>query len=532
MEGFLNWFVYFIKEMIGALWAIIYAVYSGIVTVFNIPSHISSINTYSKTFTGLDWVFAVVSLIIVMLFFVLLVFLIVRGLYRYIRFGKVSDGKLDTFEEIAVLRRDVAKLTKEKERLISIQTGDVPVSDGTIADIFNGASEEAGFDIAAEAADSELTDGNAYGGNSEDAPLESTERFFRLTAVDKKYEFYVAPDYDNTCSLEQICDNIRNFSCSRLGLYYEKKTVRLLLAGMASSKLLILQGISGTGKTSLPYAVGKFLKNDATIASVQPGWKERNELFGYFNAFTKKFNETEVLRRIYESSYNDDLNIIILDEMNIARVEYYFAEMLSILEMPNPDEWKVELVSSVRDDDPVHLVDGMLKIPQNLWYVGTANNDDSTSVITDKVYDRAMVINLDSKGVEFNAPDTPPSQISYQHLSELFKRAEEQYPISKSIINAISDLDAYVIDHFRISFGNRIMKQLYVFVPVFVACGGTELEAVDYLLATKVIRKFEALNMTIVREEFDDLIDYLDTRFGKDAMSECISYIRRISKSI
>ena len=47
-------------------------------------------------------------------------------------------------------------------------------------------------------------------------------------------------------------------------------------------------------------------------------------MFGYFNEFTKKFNETEVLRRIYESGYNDDLNIVILDEMNIARVEYYF----------------------------------------------------------------------------------------------------------------------------------------------------------------------------------------------------------------
>ena len=94
--------------------------------------------------------------------------------------------------------------------------------------------------------------------------------------------------------------------------------------------------------------MGKFFKNDATITSVQPSWRDRNELFGYFNEFTKKFNETDVLRRIYESGYNDDLNIVILDEMNIARVEYYFAEMLSILEMPDKNEWKIADISPAR----------------------------------------------------------------------------------------------------------------------------------------------------------------------------------------
>ena len=150
-----------------------------------------------------------------------------------------------------------------------------------------------------------------------------------------------------------------------------------MMAGLASTKLIVLQGISGTGKTSLPYTLGKYFLNDATIASVQPSWRERSELFGYFNEFTKKFNETEVLKRIYESSYNDDINIIILDEMNIARIEYYFAEMLSILEMPDPNEWKIEIVPSSWPDDPKHLVDGKLTIPPNVWYIGTANNDVS-----------------------------------------------------------------------------------------------------------------------------------------------------------
>ena len=94
--------------------------------------------------------------------------------------------------------------------------------------------------------------------------------------------------------------------------------------------------------------------------------------------------------------------------MNIARVEYYFAEMLSVLEMPNQTEWNLELVASSWDNDPKHLTEGKLQIPPNVWYIGTANNDDSTFAVSDKVYDRALVINLDSKGVEFEAPETGP----------------------------------------------------------------------------------------------------------------------------
>lgn len=169
-------------------------------------------------------------------------------------------------------------------------------------------------------------------------------RFSKLIEVDNFYKTYEPPAYNNDITLSGICEAYRNFACSRMHLYYDIKTIRLFIAGMASTKLIILQGISGTGKTSLPYSFGKFLQKDTTIASVQPSWRDRTELFGYFNEFTKNFNETEVLKRIYSSEYNDDVNFILLDEMNIARVEYYFAEMLSILEMPDPAEWELDLV--------------------------------------------------------------------------------------------------------------------------------------------------------------------------------------------
>ncbi|NCU25441.1 GntR family transcriptional regulator [Candidatus Nomurabacteria bacterium] len=174
--------------------------------------------------------------------------------------------------------------------------------------------------------------------------------------------------------------------------------------------------------------------------------------------------------------------------------------------------------------------EGKLQISQNIWYIGTANNDDSTFSVSDKVYDRALTINLDSKGIEFDAPDTRPKQISYSHVAELYEEAITMYPVKQEYINSISKLDMYIIQKFRVAFGNRIMKQLNIFVPVFVAAGGTELDGIDYILATKVFRKFEGLNLSLIRDEIRGLINFLNTIFGKDTMKESIQYLERLQK--
>lgn len=169
---------------------------------------------------------------------------------------------------------------------------------------------------------------------------ETSSRFPKLTSVDVEYKdsSEEIPDVEGL-SLEELCNSFRGFAASQLKLYYKIDTIRQLFAGMATSKLIILEGISGTGKTSLPYALGKFFSHDAAICSVQHSWKDRSELLGYYNEFTKKFNETEFLRAVYESTYRKDLDLIVLDEMNLARIEYYFAEFLSMMEMPNVNDW-------------------------------------------------------------------------------------------------------------------------------------------------------------------------------------------------
>lgn len=83
--------------------------------------------------------------------------------------------------------------------------------------------------------------------------------------MDEKYVFYEKPLYRHDFDLKTLCDDFRNFACSNMGLFYEVKTIRLMFAGLASTKMILLQGISGTGKTSLPYAMGKYFLNDATM---------------------------------------------------------------------------------------------------------------------------------------------------------------------------------------------------------------------------------------------------------------------------
>ena len=165
-----------------------------------------------------------------------------------------------------------------------------------------------------------------------------------------------------------------------------------------------------------------------------------------------------------------------------------------------------------------------------MWYIGTINNDDSTFMVTDKVYDRAMPIDINDKGEVFEPLDTPAQDINYSYLDNIFKKAIDENQVSAETLQKIEDMDNYVIKHFRIAFGNRIVAHMRKFVPVYVACGGTEVDGVDYFIARKILRKFEQLNISYIRDEIDGFIEFLDTTFGKGAMKECEEYLLRLKK--
>ena len=214
--------------------------------------------------------------------------------------------------------------------------------------------------------------------------------------------------------------------------------------------------------------------------------------------------------------------------MNLARIEYYFAEMLSILEMPSHDEWVLDLVPTQWDMDPQKLVDGKIHVPDSIWFVGTANNDDSTFIITDKVYDRAIPIELNERAAEFTCDPQPKCYVTGEHLQAMFAQAKIERPISAETLEMMDKLDKYLQTRFKLAFGNRIIKQMYDFIPVYVACGGTELDGMDYIIARKVLKKFESMNVSFVRDEIKGLIVYIEKVFGRSNMADSKAYLQRI----
>ena len=518
--------------------------------------------TYFPTLSITGKILSVILMLILISIPILLLIIIVRHaiLRHQLKTDKSDNAAL--YKEIGRLNKQVLSLMDEKNSILALKVnamggteripymGASALTDDvipTVDAVTNRASAASAANpnmplpgtaaLAAAAAQShgKLSTGTSVGAGApivqavlSEAKLNIEHRFPKLTLVDEKYAALTPPEYDNEISLQEFAEGYRRYAASQMKLYYTPEIVRRFVAGMAASKLLILEGISGTGKTSLPYSFSRYLSNPSTIVSVQPSFRDRTELLGYFNEFSKRFNETEFLRALYEANYRPDPTLIVLDEMNLARIEYYFAEMLSVLEMPNKDEWVLDLVPTAWDGDPVKMDGGKIHVADSTWFIGTANNDDSTFTITDKVYDRAMPIELNERADAFECEVQPHCNVTAEHLEYLFQKAQVDYPISDELMDKMQKLDNYLITRFKLSFGNRIMKQLYDFIPVYVACGVTELGGMDYIVARKVLKKFESMNVTFVRDEITGLITYIDKLFGKAEMQDSKAYLRRI----
>ena len=503
--------------------------------------------TYFPTLNILAKVLSILLMLLLIAIPVLLIILLIRRIILHHQLKADSTDNATLYREIGRLNKQVLDLMDEKNSILALKVnamggveripymGASALTEDTIPNLKNVTGNEvpAGKTVAAEvvAAMENKDPGKAplvraVIEGKEDANV--VHRFPKLSLVDAKYKNFQYPQYDNEISLEDFTEGFRLFAASQMGLYYTPEIVRRFVAGMAASKLLILEGISGTGKTSLPYSFSRYMDNPATIVSVQPSFRDRSEVLGYFNEFSKKFNETEFLRALYEANYRKDPTLIVLDEMNLARIEYYFAEMLSVLEMPSKEEWVLDLVPTAWEGDPVKLDSGKIHVADSTWFIGTANNDDSTFTITDKVYDRAMPIELNERADAFECEKYPKCDITAEHLEDMFEKAKTDYPISDDLMEKMDKLDNYLITRFKLSFGNRIMKQLYDFIPVYVACGGSEIGGMDYIIARKVLKKFESMNVSFVRDEITGLISYIDKTFGEEKMQDSKNYLRRI----
>lgn len=397
---------------------------------------------------------------------------------------------------------------------------------------------------AAAAAAAPSYDGSSAGGNAvgkltgDDTIIRDREEVFpSLTAIDEKYEGFELPAAKgDDVSLKELAEKFRLYLAKTQELYFDIDTVRFFISGFAASHFEILEGLSGTGKSSLPRYFAEFIGANVLFMPVQATWRDKTSIIGFYNEFSKTYTETEFLSALYEANYSPDtLNFYVLDEMNISRVEYYFADLLSVLEYPVAD-WKLKIMSVPHDFvPPVKLENGFVRIPENSYFVGTANRDDSTFTITDKVYDRAITLEFLKKNDAFTVSENVEKiHVTASALRGLYAAAEAD---SANAFNAqdkarLDKISGFVYDTFDVAVGNRILNQLEKIVPAFIACGGTKEDALDFMLCKKLFSKLEGRFEDYVKPALEETLALMDETYGKGTLSRSEKVIRKIIKTL
>jgi hypothetical protein len=322
-------------------------------------------------------------------------------------------------------------------------------------------------------------------------------------------------------------------------LHFSKEILQLFVGGLAMSRLHIFQGISGTGKTSLATAFCAAIGATCTVVPVQAGWRDRADLIGHYNAFEKRYYEKDTLQALYRAqteAQTDMLHVVLLDEMNLSRPEQYFAEFLSAMELSPAKRLMTLMESRPASGAPALLVDGrQILLPPNLWFIGTANQDETTNAFADKTHDRAFVLELPKQVPPTERIARPSDRVtwSYDSLMHLFDEARRKHTTHvKKILSALdsSHLTKILNDSFGLGWGNRLEQQMVSFMPVVLECGGTEALALDHMLSTRMFRDGKvtgrhdkrADDLRIVKEALNAFWEH--TKLGDTPMS-CLTAI-------
>lgn len=322
--------------------------------------------------------------------------------------------------------------------------------------------------------------------------------FPAMLLMDNERDYRARMDLDEVHDLETFATQLQHRIAQaeeRVKLFYPIEDIRVLLGGLAMSQLHVFQGISGTGKTSLAKAFAKAMGGFCTDIPVQAGWRDRDDLLGHYNAFERRFYEKDCLQALYKAQtprWEDTCNIILLDEMNLSRPEQYFSEILYALPVNDPAGRLISLSETALPNAPAMLREGRkILVPENVWFIGTANHDETTNELADKTYDRAHVMTLPKQDHRFEIKDMAQANYSYRSLRKAFGKARAER--EGEVFQLLKDLtgDAFTEQlgsQFELGWGNRFEKQALDFIPVMQACGASSGEALDHLLSTRIMR--------------------------------------------
>lgn len=187
--------------------------------------------------------------------------------------------------------------------------------------------------------------------------------------------------------------------CEEYGIKFNKRILYAFHTALKInewSTITVLAGVSGTGKSELPRLYSEFGGLNFCSVAVQPNWDSQESMLGFFNSIDNQFEPEELLKFLVQCTtdprYNEYMSVVLLDEMNLAHVEHYFAEFLSKLESRRGlsrnylPEIEVKLGAGVKPYG--------LKLSRTLLWTGTMNQDETTKSLSDKVLDRGIVINF------------------------------------------------------------------------------------------------------------------------------------------
>jgi len=327
------------------------------------------------------------------------------------------------------------------------------------------------------------------------------------------------------------------------GFNYSLKDIANFYLSLKTKPFVILAGISGTGKTQLARKFAEAINAKCELIPVKPDWTDNSDLIGYVD-IDNEFKEKAIIKTIKKAASNPQkIYIILLDEMNLARVEHYFSDFLSIIETREYEGNRIvtkNLITDVNykgEDELKELI-----IPENVYIVGTVNMDETTHPFSRKVLDRANSIELNKVNLDWankssgnieklegiNNDFLKAKYIHYKDLSE----NEKEY--SKKIINILKKIDE-ILKEADFQIGYRIRDELcfYMLYQREIKDIISYEEAFDFQIMQKILPRIQG-SSSRVKKTIVKLIGYLSGKGDFDenySVEEIEKLVKEVTKN-
>jgi len=315
------------------------------------------------------------------------------------------------------------------------------------------------------------------------------------------------------------------------GFVFEPWQIASFVTAVRTKPFVILAGISGTGKTKLPQLVAEATDAESIVVPVRPDWTDSSELLGY-ERLNGSFVPGHLLQACKRAIAEPDRQFFfILDEMNVARVEYYFAEVLSLMENRYRDDSGTIRTAPLTPNAPNEWA--LVWLPSNVCLVGTVNMDESTHGFSRKVLDRSFVIELSEVDLSrLDEPEgssvLPPTWSAADWRVEaltLFDSGRIADPLVIEVVQALTRANE-ALAHAQLQVGYRVRDEVALFclraascASSFVGSGEAVVSPLDLCISMKVLPRVQGGDAAIA-EVLSDLATWVNARTAADEFGE------------